>query len=356
MPGARQLGDPVRPAVGRAARRLAARRLRRPGRAARGASTRRRTSSCGSRTPATTPPPAGTTARLRRALRHLAVVAGGAGRRRHRLRVDQPAPHRRRLRASSSTGRTTSSSPSLPPSRSGRAPVPARSARSTPLVVRDDVRQETVGPVGAEDPATIVLRQQRGLRRARQVDTVVAAVVGACDGELPLGAILDAVAQLLELDPAATRERYLPRDRRAGGRGISRSPVGQTGRRDSSRLVPRPRWSAPDLSVLGRHLLEPGDDRRPVRTPAGPARRGAAAAAPADPATVGVDPGHRPSRLRRRHAAAGATASRPSTRAAATRSSSRTAAVPAGPGRRQLPRPGARHRSWSSGPCCCWSA
>ncbi len=77
------------------------------------------------------------------------------------------------------------------------------------LVVRVDVRQETVGPVGAADPATIMLRQQRGLRRARQVDTVVAAVVGACDGELPLGAILDAVAQLLELDPAAIRARYL---------------------------------------------------------------------------------------------------------------------------------------------------
>lgn len=78
------------------------------------------------------------------------------------------------------------------------------------LVVRADVRQETVGPVGAEDPATILLRQQRGLRRARQVDTVLAAVVGACDGELPVGAILDAVAQLLELEPVVTRERYLP--------------------------------------------------------------------------------------------------------------------------------------------------
>jgi hypothetical protein len=81
---------------------------------------------------------------------------------------------------------------------------------ATTLVVRADVRQETLGPVGAEDPATIVLRQQRGLRRARQVDTVLAAVVGACDGDLPVGAILDAVAQLLELDPGATRAQYLP--------------------------------------------------------------------------------------------------------------------------------------------------
>ncbi|KAA1428235.1 DUF7059 domain-containing protein [Nocardioides antri] len=80
----------------------------------------------------------------------------------------------------------------------------------TTLVVRPDVQQETVGAVGAEDPATILLRQQRGLRRARQVDTVTAAVAGACDGDLPVGAILDAVAQLLDLDPAATRDRYLP--------------------------------------------------------------------------------------------------------------------------------------------------
>jgi hypothetical protein len=80
----------------------------------------------------------------------------------------------------------------------------------TTLVVRPDVRQETVGPVGVEDPATVLLRQQRGLRRARQVDTTLAAVVGACDGDLSVGAILDAVAQLLELDPAAVREQYLP--------------------------------------------------------------------------------------------------------------------------------------------------
>lgn len=87
-----------------------------------------------------------------------------------------------------------------------RTPVAADSR----LTTREDVRQETVGPAGAEDPATILLRQQRGLRRARQVDTVMAAVVGACDGELTVGQILDAVAQLLERDAAALREVYLP--------------------------------------------------------------------------------------------------------------------------------------------------
>ncbi|MGZ6744783.1 MAG: DUF7059 domain-containing protein [Nocardioides sp.] len=78
------------------------------------------------------------------------------------------------------------------------------------LVVRADVQQETVGQPGAEDPEAVVLRQQRGLRRARMVDTVEAALVGACDGELTVGQILDAVAQLLDLDPAETRATYLP--------------------------------------------------------------------------------------------------------------------------------------------------
>lgn len=78
------------------------------------------------------------------------------------------------------------------------------------LVVRSDVQQETVGQPGAEDPEAVVLRQQRGLRRARRADTVEAALVGACDGELSLGQILDAIAELLDLDPARTRETYLP--------------------------------------------------------------------------------------------------------------------------------------------------
>jgi hypothetical protein len=56
----------------------------------------------------------------------------------------------------------------------------------------------------------VALRQQRGLRRARTADTVEAALVGACDGELSVGQILDALADLLDLDPAETRHTYLP--------------------------------------------------------------------------------------------------------------------------------------------------
>jgi hypothetical protein len=77
------------------------------------------------------------------------------------------------------------------------------------LVAREDLQQETVGAPGAEDPHTVVLRQQRGFRRARKADTIEAALVGACDGELSVGQIIDALAQLLDADAAATRDAYL---------------------------------------------------------------------------------------------------------------------------------------------------
>ena len=80
----------------------------------------------------------------------------------------------------------------------------------TRLSARADLRQETVGPVGTEHPETIVLRQQRGFRRARTADTVVAGLVGACDGELTVGQILGALADLLDLDAEESRTTYLP--------------------------------------------------------------------------------------------------------------------------------------------------
>ncbi|MEO5652906.1 MAG: methyltransferase [Marmoricola sp.] len=81
---------------------------------------------------------------------------------------------------------------------------------STRLVARADLRQETYGAPGAADPEEIVIRQQVGLRRARQVDTVEAALVGACDGELTLGQILDALGSLLEQEAGELRASYLP--------------------------------------------------------------------------------------------------------------------------------------------------
>ncbi len=71
----------------------------------------------------------------------------------------------------------------------------------------DDVVQEQVGVPGAEDPEHVILRQNRGMRRATKVDTIGAGFAGACDGTLSAGRILDAVAQLVGEDPVALRDR-----------------------------------------------------------------------------------------------------------------------------------------------------
>jgi hypothetical protein len=81
---------------------------------------------------------------------------------------------------------------------------------STHLALRVDVVQETHGDPGAEHPETIVLRQRRGLCRARTVDTVEAALAGASDGELSVGQILDALALLLDRDRDELATTYLP--------------------------------------------------------------------------------------------------------------------------------------------------
>jgi methylase of polypeptide subunit release factors len=81
------------------------------------------------------------------------------------------------------------------------------------LRVAADVVQETTGQPGAEDPATIVLRRQRGMRRAEQVDTVLAGFVGACDGELNTGQILAALADLMDRPVVDVLADYLPQIR-----------------------------------------------------------------------------------------------------------------------------------------------
>ncbi|MGW4200732.1 DUF7059 domain-containing protein [Streptomyces sp. NPDC004726] len=70
-----------------------------------------------------------------------------------------------------------------------------------------EVVQEQVGLPGAEHPEHVVLRQNRGMRRATKVDTVGAGFAGACDGTLSAGRILDAIAQLIDEDPVLLRDR-----------------------------------------------------------------------------------------------------------------------------------------------------
>nr|WTB32106.1 class I SAM-dependent methyltransferase [Streptomyces sp. NBC_00830] len=89
-----------------------------------------------------------------------------------------------------------------------------------------EVMQEQVGLPGAEDPEHVVLRQNRGMRRATKVDAVGAGFAGVCDGTLPAGRILDAIARLMNEDPVLLRDRTPQAIRLLVGEGFL-EPTGQ---------------------------------------------------------------------------------------------------------------------------------
>ncbi|MGI8768769.1 MAG: DUF7059 domain-containing protein [Propionibacteriaceae bacterium] len=64
-------------------------------------------------------------------------------------------------------------------------------------VLAADVFSESTGTPGEADPHHVVLRQQRGFRRAVEVGTASGGVIGACDGELTLAQIVAGVAAVL---------------------------------------------------------------------------------------------------------------------------------------------------------------
>ncbi len=78
------------------------------------------------------------------------------------------------------------------------------------LVVAADVTEERHGLPGAPDPQVILLRQGGGLRRVVRADTALAALVGACDGELTVGQVVGALAHLLDEPETELRARLLP--------------------------------------------------------------------------------------------------------------------------------------------------
>ena len=81
------------------------------------------------------------------------------------------------------------------------------------LIVASDVTEERHYWPGQEDPTVMTLRQGVGFGRSVPLDTTLAAVVGACDGELSVGAICGAVAHLLGVDENAVRADAVPRIR-----------------------------------------------------------------------------------------------------------------------------------------------
>jgi Methyltransferase small domain len=78
------------------------------------------------------------------------------------------------------------------------------------LVVAPDVTEERHYWPGDEHPAVMNLRQGGGFARSYPLGTALAAVVGACDGELSVAAICAAVSELLETDEAELRAEVLP--------------------------------------------------------------------------------------------------------------------------------------------------
>lgn len=86
--------------------------------------------------------------------------------------------------------------------------------------LRDDVVAETTGRPGAADPEHLVLRQRRGLCRAIEVGTASGGVLGACDGELPLAAVVGAVAQILGAGVGEVAQEVLPVVRRGLREGL----------------------------------------------------------------------------------------------------------------------------------------
>jgi methylase of polypeptide subunit release factors len=75
------------------------------------------------------------------------------------------------------------------------------------LTVAGDVTEERHYWPGSQDPTVMTLRQGGGFGRSVPLGTGLAALVGACDGELSVRAITAAIAQLLEVhEPTLLRE------------------------------------------------------------------------------------------------------------------------------------------------------
>lgn len=81
------------------------------------------------------------------------------------------------------------------------------------LRVPADVTEARHHVPGTDAPSVIHLRQGGGLGRTVDADPALAALVGACDGDLPVGVLVDAIAQLLEVDAEELRAELLPQVR-----------------------------------------------------------------------------------------------------------------------------------------------
>ncbi|MFB2554922.1 DUF7059 domain-containing protein [Herbiconiux liangxiaofengii] len=81
------------------------------------------------------------------------------------------------------------------------------------LVYASDITEERHYWPGHDDPVVMTLRQGGGFSRSVDLDTGLAAFIGACDGDLSAAAIIGAISQVLEVDEAALRGELVPRIR-----------------------------------------------------------------------------------------------------------------------------------------------
>ena len=84
------------------------------------------------------------------------------------------------------------------------------SLRSSAVTIASDVTEERHYWPGEEHPTVMLLRQGSGFARSVQMGTALSAVVGACDGELTIGQISDAVADLMQVDSDELSAEVLP--------------------------------------------------------------------------------------------------------------------------------------------------
>lgn len=136
-------------------------------------------------------------------------------------RPPTPGPTWQRLEHVDSLGTTDPASHVLATLRVGQqlAALDDTELAAATVCVAADVVEERYTTPGTGELRLMRLAQGGGLARRFELGTAEAAVVGACDGELPIGVLCDAVAGLLEADAAAVRAACLPliRDLLFGG-------------------------------------------------------------------------------------------------------------------------------------------
>ncbi|MCL1899558.1 MAG: methyltransferase [Promicromonosporaceae bacterium] len=85
---------------------------------------------------------------------------------------------------------------------------------ATHLVRAADVTEERFYTPGAADPNVIIIRQGDGLLRGVQASSPLAALVGACDGDLSAGDLIGGIAHYFDVDQQALTAELLPAARR----------------------------------------------------------------------------------------------------------------------------------------------